>query len=134
MPIDSAIVKNNIMDALIIRCQTSQGMLDLTFSSTNATFGDLQSAIMIKYGIASNAQIISKTPPNTPQFIENVSPQTKLSDIGLNDGDIIYLIMSESQINFFKQKQEIERPTQPTLDVTLSANDNSDYILALNLR
>ena len=109
--------------SLIIRCQTSQGMHRLTFPSKNATFGDLQSAIQTKYTISPDAQVISRTRPNAPEFIENVSPQTKLTDIGLKHGTIIYLIMVDNQINSFKEKQKTEQPPQEKKSMDTDDNE-----------
>ena len=109
--------------SLIIRCQTSQGMHRLTFPSKNATFGDLQSAIQSKYAISPDAQVISKTRPNAPEFIENVSSDTKLSDINLKHGTIIYLIMVDNQINSFKEKQKAQQAPQDSNSMDTDDND-----------
>ena len=115
--------------SLIIRCQTSQGMHRLTFPSKDATFSDLQSAIETKYGISPDAQVISKQRPNNPDFIENVSSNAKLSDIGLSHGTIIYLIMVDNQINNFKQKQQTQIPPQQS---SSNGNDNDEQKYTTN--
>eukprot|EP01083_Nonionella_stella_P238536 835811_1 len=96
--------------SLIIRVQTSQGTHRLTFNSKNATFGELQSAIESKYGISSDAQMISRTRPNTPDFIENISSNTKLCDIGLKHGIMIYLILADNQVDAYKQTAQNQKP------------------------
>ena len=95
--------------AYIIRCQTNQGMHRLSFPSKSATFSDLQSAIEKKYNIDPDAQVISRTRPNAPEFIENVAPSASLKSIGLNHGAIIYLIMVENQVKQYKSALQKEQ-------------------------
>jgi len=92
--------------SFIIRCQTNQGMHRLPFPSSAATFGDLQSAIEKKYKVAPDAQVISRTRPNAPDFIDNVSPSASLQSVGLKHGSIIYLILVENQVAQFKSAQK----------------------------
>ena len=102
--------------SFIIRCQTNQGMHRLPFPSPSATFADLQSAIQKKYNIDPEAQVISRTRPNAPDFIDNVSPSATLQSIGLKHGTIIYLIMVENQVQQYKQQQEAAKSNEEQKD------------------
>eukprot|EP01084_Bolivina_argentea_P047642 87813_1 len=106
--------------ALIIRVQTSQGTHRVTFQSKTATFSELQTAIESKYGIPAETQVLSRTRPNAPDFIENVSPNTPLVDIGLTHGTMIYLIMVKNQIESYKEANSKQQQQQAI------ASDNSE--------
>ena len=101
---------------LVIRVETSQGQYRINFPSRNVTFGDLQSKIQTKYGIVPDAQVLSRGRPPNLDFIENVSQNSKLTDIGLQHGAQIWLIMVKSQEDEYRQnnkKKESQRTNNP---------------------
>lgn len=119
--------------SFIIRIQTSQGMHRLSFSSPSATFGDLQKAIEAKYSITPDAQVLSRSRPNNPDFIENISPTTSLSSMGLKHGSILYLIMVQNQVESFKQSQT-KNDEQKSPTSTTSSNPTSKLKPAPNAK
>ena len=104
----------------ILRIQTSQGTHRISFPSKNATFGDLQSSIQQKYGIAPDAQVLSRSRPNNPDFIDNAPANTRLIDMKLSHGTMLYLIMVKNQIDSFKatkaKNQAIEQKDAMDVD------------------
>ena len=109
-------MSRNHKNPSIIRYQTSQSIDWLPIPSPSATFADLQSAIQKKYNIDPEAQVISRTRPNAPDFIDNVSPSATLQSIGLKHGTIIYLIMVENQVQQYKQQQEAAKSNEEQKD------------------
>jgi len=101
--------------SFVIRCiASSDGVKTrLTLPTKNATFGELQSEIQSKYGVSPDVQVINRTdfrckPLSPPQFIENASPSTKLTALGINHGDAIYLVLADNQVQTYNEKQKQE--------------------------
>ncbi|ETO26693.1 hypothetical protein RFI_10444 [Reticulomyxa filosa] len=102
-------------ESFVIRVESSRGMFRAEFPSNQATFGELQQKIQDKFGIAPDLQVLSLTRPSQPQFVKSNSKDT-LAKIGLQHGQVLYLILATNQSEAVSTKQKEEKEAETDKD------------------
>ena len=124
----------------ILRVNSQMGQnVRFYFDSSSSTLMELKQEINNKYGIPNDQQILSKTVPSNPNFIES-NDDTKLCDIGLKHGDRIWLVMGKNHIQNIKNKQQQIKAQKQTLNnnkgiysLKNNNNNNNSNIDAMNI-